>query len=220
MNKKAGMALWKWTAAAVITAAGISYVLMPVSAASALTVEIPYTQVFSTNVSSADDSFAYQIEATCTSAAACPLPDPAAVGTDTFTVNGSVSGHLSIDFAEKGIYTYRIKAIDAAESGYTYDHNIYTIEIYIGNDEGTLIQDALIIKNTEQSKVTQMNLSVSYHEDLPESTDVKVTAVPPYIMVNTGVFSFPASTRSCMAYGIMLILLILFMIQRKKKDRE
>ena len=204
--------------AAGCLAAGLSYALLPIHAASSIAIEIPYTQVFTTNTASADASFEYQITATCTATPSCPLPSASAGNSEIFTVNGNTSDHLSITFETEGVYTYEVRAVDAGKAGYTYDQNVYTIEVYIASIAGSPTQNTLIIKNTSQRKVTELHLDPSYYEAIPETSPTpEATPVPPYFMVNTGVFSMPVARRSFAVYIITIFLLILFIAKRKKK---
>ena len=199
-------------------AAGLSCALLPVHAGNSITIDIPYTQVFTTNTATADDTFEYQITATCTETSSCPLPSGTAGSSEIFTVKGNTSDHLSIIYEREGIYTYEVRAIDAGKAGYTYDQNIYTIEVYITTTVGPQTQNTLIIKNTSQRKVTELHLDPSYYEAIPETAPTpEATPATPYFMVNTGVFSIPIARRSFAVYIIMIILLILFIATRKKR---
>ena len=153
-----------------------------------LTVELPYSHVYTTTNESADDQFHYKVESES------PLPQEAdtaggfvCAGTSgTRSESGdkvtfTLAGKLHFSFPAPGVYEYVIGADSAADSAktdaenYTFETRQYTVRFYIenGTAEGSLRLAGVTITESGTKKEV-LELTADYHGQ-PETTEPETT---------------------------------------------
>lgn len=101
------------------------------------------------------DSFTYILEAVSKDA---PLPEGAS-GSYKFSLRGDETKDLSITFTKAGEYTYKLYQDKSDIENVTQDKEVYTIIIRIGEVDGKLVKEVLVIKNSSGKKVE----NIEYH---------------------------------------------------------
>ena len=97
-------------------------------------VTLAVNQIFSVGGSSAPPSeiFAYRLEP---KSASNPMPEGSGPDRYTFTVAGTKAARIGpISFREAGTYIYELNCVAGTDAGYTYDRQVYTIEIHVRDD--------------------------------------------------------------------------------------
>lgn len=101
------------------------------------------------------DSFTYILESVSKDA---PLPEGAS-GSYKFSLRGDETKDLSITFTKAGEYTYKLYQDKSDIENVTQDKEVYTIIIRIGEVDGKLVKEVLVIKNSSGKKVE----NIEYH---------------------------------------------------------
>lgn len=114
------------------------------------------------------DSFTYILEAVSKDA---PLPEGAS-GSYKFSLRADETKDISIDFNKAGEYTYKIYQDKSDIKNVTLDKEVYTIIIRIGEVDGKLVKEVLVIKNSSGKKVENVEFHNIY------KIDEKTPAVP------------------------------------------
>ena len=104
------------------------------------------------------DSFTYILEAVTKDA---PLPEGAS-GSYKFSLRGDETKDLSIIFTKAGEYTYKLYQEKSDIENVTQDKEVYTIIIRIGEVDGKLVKEVLVIKNSSGKKVENIEFHNIY----------------------------------------------------------
>lgn len=104
------------------------------------------------------DSFTYILEAVSKDA---PLPEEAS-GSYKFSLRGDETKDLSITFTKAGEYTYKLYQEKSDIENVTQDKEVYTIIIRIGEVDGKLVKEVLVIKNSSGKKVENIEFHNIY----------------------------------------------------------
>lgn len=104
------------------------------------------------------DSFTYILEAVSKDA---PLPEGAS-GSYKFSLRGDETKDLSIKFTKAGEYTYKLYQEKSDIKNVTQDKEVYTIIIRIGEVDGKLVKEVLVIKNSSGKKVENIEFHNIY----------------------------------------------------------
>lgn len=104
------------------------------------------------------DSFTYILEAVSKDA---PLPEGAS-GSYKFSLRGDETKDLSITFTKAGEYTYKLYQDKSDIKNVTQDKEVYTIIIRIGEVDGKLVKEVLVIKNSSGKKVENIEFHNIY----------------------------------------------------------
>lgn len=104
------------------------------------------------------DSFTYILEAVSKDA---PLPEGASESYK-FSLRGDETKDLSITFTKAGEYTYKLYQDKSNIKNVTQDKEVYTIIIRIGEVDGKLVKEVLVIKNSSGKKVENIEFHNIY----------------------------------------------------------
>lgn len=104
------------------------------------------------------DSFTYILEAVSKDT---PLPEGAS-GSYKFSLRGDETKDLSITFTKAGEYTYKLYQDKSDIKNVTQDKEVYTIIIRIGEVDGKLVKEVLVIKNYSGKKVENIEFHNIY----------------------------------------------------------
>lgn len=104
------------------------------------------------------DSFTYILESVSKDA---PLPE-GANGSYKFSLRGDETKDLSITFTKAGEYTYKLYQEKSDIKNVTQDKEVYTIIIRIGEVDGKLVKEVLVIKNSSGKKVENIEFHNIY----------------------------------------------------------
>lgn len=104
------------------------------------------------------DSFTYILEAVSKDA---PLPEGAS-GSYKFSLRGDETKDLSIKFTKAGEYTYKLYQEKSDIKNVTQDKEVYTIIIRIGEVDGKLVKEMILIKNSSGKKVENIEFHNIY----------------------------------------------------------
>ena len=129
----------KKTVMAVLLLACLMCLLIPAAhAVGPVQATLTVKQVFTgAGVSAPDKAFSYRLTPKL---ASNPMPSAtvggAGSGTDgyTFTITGTDDMDIPIAFTRAGQYTYELRHITPPVADYTYDQEVYTVEIYVQSD--------------------------------------------------------------------------------------
>ena len=134
-------------------------------------VSLTVKQTYSTTSSAAAGVFTYRLSPT---GAGNPMPDGSTAEGYTFTIagnNSEVIGPWTYD--DEGYYRYELyQVVLSAQTGYKYDRQVYTIEVYVDS----LLNATTIIKNEQNKKEEKIVFANSYSVGTvvtppPETTD-------------------------------------------------
>lgn len=149
----------------------------PASANVTFTVDQAFSQPAA---SSAADTFTYELRPL---AASNPMPAGSAGGTYTFSISGNGSASIGpMSYTSTGTYGYELRQAPASLQGYTYDGEVYTVQVYV-------------------TSATRADV-VIYRSDGSKSSDAKFTNVykplasDPSLMVDPPVQKTVAGTPS------------------------
>lgn len=116
----------------------------------------------------AADTFTYTLTA---QQSGCPMPAGSSGDTCTFTMSGTDTVSLG-----PATYSYEIQqTVASAQTGYTYDMQVYTVEIYAVNTAGGLQADA-VVYNGDGLKVSAIVFENTYE---PLASDPSIMVDPP-----------------------------------------
>ncbi len=104
------------------------------------------------------DSFTYILESVSKDA---PLPEEAS-GSYKFSLRGDETKDLSITFTKAGEYTYKLYQEKSDIKNVTQDKEVYTIIIRIGEVDGKLVKEVLVINNSSGKKVENIEFHNIY----------------------------------------------------------
>lgn len=90
-----------------------------------------------------------------------PLPEGAS-GSYKFSLRGDETKDLSITFTKAGEYTYKLYQEKSDIENVTQDKEVYTIIIRIGEVDGKLVKEVLVIKNSSGKKVENIEFHNIY----------------------------------------------------------
>jgi|GEM_PF-7124935 len=157
-----------------------------------------------------------------------PLPHGAHSNKFSFAVSGTAEVEIAaIPFTEPGIYTYDLICEDAGQSGYTYDSQVYTIEIYVHS--GNEID--IVIFNSAGEKVDRLDFNHSYQKepDNPENppppgSDQKSNSAGDRLTSAKYPEPETGDNSNVIFWGIMLLassgILVLVSWYRKRKEKS
>ena len=184
-----------------------------------LEVELEYIHKYTTNDTSVDSLFHYIIEVT---GEACALPTEAdADGVFTFQgVSGAgeakgedrffaLPGTLHFVFTAPGEYSFRIYAdLDTDRqktnaSNYEFEKRVFTVNFYIGDEDGTLKTLAMTAENGNDEKPNEVELDPSYHS---QPTPTPAPAPSPAPKPGQGLTPKTGDESSPAAYAALLVL--------------
>jgi pilin isopeptide linkage protein len=87
------------------------------------------------------------------------MPTGSSGGAYDFSITGTGSFSIpSITFPHVGMYTYELKHVTAARTGYTYDTQAYTMEVYITNNSNPVV----ITRGKNNIKASVLSFSHKY----------------------------------------------------------
>ena len=112
------------------------------------------------------DSFTYILESVTKDA---PLPEGAR-GSYKFSLRGDETKNLSITFTKAGEYTYKLHQEKSDIKNVTQDKEVYTIIIRIGELDGKLVKEMILIKNSSNKKLENIEFHNIYEieDDNPD----------------------------------------------------
>lgn len=122
----------------------------PIRVSQKISINTPYAKP--------QDSFTYILEAVTKDA---PLPE-GAKGSYKFSLRGDETKDLSITFTKAGEYTYKLYQEKSDIKNVTQDKKVYTIIIRIGEVDGKLVKEVLVIKNSSGKKVENIEFHNIY----------------------------------------------------------
>lgn len=144
-------------------------------AAPADVVTLEIGQVFTQpSGSTAADTFTYTLTAL---QPGNPMPDGSSGDTCTITITGTDTGIVGpVTYSTVGIYRYEIKqTVASARTGYTYDMQVYRVEVYTTNTADGLQAD-VVIYNGNGLKVLAITYENAYE---PLASDPSIMVDPP-----------------------------------------
>ena len=122
----------------------------PIRVSQKISINTPYAKP--------QDSFTYILETVSKDA---PLPEGAS-GSYKFSLRGDETKDLSITFTKAGEYTYKLYQEKSDIKNVTQDKEVYTIIIRIGEVDGKLVKEVLVIKNSSGKKVENIEFHNIY----------------------------------------------------------
>jgi len=97
-------------------------------------IELPVSQTFTTNSPNGSPTFTYQLS----DSGAEPMPAGSSSDMFVFTIDGNADITLpKITFDTVGVYEYKLSCVKTDDPYYTFDSQVYTIEVYVTNDAPT-----------------------------------------------------------------------------------
>lgn len=122
-----------------------------------LTVE----QVFNTSAAGVKDVFPYELIA---ADPAGPMPSGSMNGVYLFTVSGTGSVNISMDFPDTGIYSYTLRPSPSAPavSGYVYDNQVYQVTVTVSGQGDERLTAWVVVQKAGSGKSAALRFSHSY----------------------------------------------------------
>ena len=135
-----------------------------VYAAGAETLVLTVEQVFTTTSPAADDTFRYRLVALNSGN---PMPAGSTAAGYEFTISGSRSVDTGlITFVNAGLYRYTLgQVVPVVRSGYSYDDEVYTIEVRVSNDGSGGLHANVVIYEQGGFKADHIDFENSYQAD-------------------------------------------------------
>ncbi len=121
-------------------------------------VTLTANQIFTVNGSSTppNNTFNYRLTPTT---ATNPIPVGGNASGYNFNITGTNAAQIGpIKFSNGGLYTYELRCIAGSENAYTYDPQVYTIEVHVINSTTVTV----IISNSNGNKIESINFEHSY----------------------------------------------------------
>ncbi len=170
-------------------------------------VSLPVRQSFTSNVSGADDTFAYVLTAITENA---PMPDGSVNGKYAFSLSGSSGRTLCLSTQQQGYYEYTLRQVVSEEKqNYTYDTTAYHIGVSIRGSEGADgLTSIVVIEKTDGTKTDELQFANAYAKKSSDGGSVKTGddgSLNAYLIA-TGVSG-----------GALILLLLWAAANRKKK---
>jgi len=78
-----------------------------------------------------------------------------------------------ITFTTAGIFIYELRSVTAAQSGYTIDRRVYTVEVHVTEN-----LEVLLVYISDGSKVTELSFAHSHQRPAPIPTPVPTSPAP------------------------------------------
>ena len=177
-------------------------------------IEIPYTQDFHNNTGdpTVDSTFWYILTPVTENA---PMPEGSVDGQYIFSVTSDIEDllYLTIDFTEEGTYVYQFTSyVPNPQEGYTYDTNIYYIEIVVGRTVDSLVVESVLIKDSTGRILRAIPLNPSYDAGSPSRPDTPKTGDE----TNMNLYMIIMGVSATAAIGIVIFLIV----RRMRKDDE
>jgi len=122
----------------------------------------------------AADTFTYTLTA---QQSGNPMPAGSSGDTCTFTISDMDTVDLGpVTYSTAGTYSYEIRqTVVSAQTGYTYDMQVYTVEVYVTNTAGGLQAD-VVVYNENGLKVSAIVFENVYE---PLASDPSIMVDPP-----------------------------------------
>lgn len=148
-------------------------VLLPLKVQAAedtLAVQLTVRQVFNQTGASSQTSKAFHYTMT-PEKAENPMPEVVKKDGYAFGLTGNDEKILTLKYSKAGVYSYTIQqAVDSEQPGYTYDKEMYTIEVYVKNHpEGGLLSE-VIVKDRKDDKVSELVFTNTYKGEIKAGT--------------------------------------------------
>lgn len=137
-----------------------------------------------------------------------PMPDDSQNNIYSFSMSGTENRKIGpMIFSHGGIYRYEVKQnISGKKENYRYDETVYTVEVYVKNEEHGLTAEVIVL-NEAGSKCESIQFENTYTVPGTEMTPAPFPNVTPGAVpaVRTG------DTNSLGMYVILLGLAVLMM---------
>ena len=150
-------------------------------AADSAEVNLKISQVFTNTGTTAppDNTFNYILTP---KAADNPMPAGATENGYRFKVSGTRDINIGpIVFTQMGVYIYELRHVTASQPKYTYDREVYTLEIYVDNNMTAVV----VVYKENGSKAAGIKYRHSYEKPLLPS-DPESMADPPVVKTVSG----------------------------------
>lgn len=154
------------------------------------------------------DSFEYVLEAISKDA---PLPE-AKNGTYNFSLKADEEKQINIEYQKPGEYKYKLYQNKTDIKNVTQDKELYTLFIKIIEKDGQLVKDEIIIINSSNKKVEEMNFHNIYKIRSQEKAKNKKNS---RAIVATGI-----KENFILLILIILVATRLFILINNSKDIE
>lgn len=158
------------------------------------------------------DSFTYVIESLSKDA---PLPE----GFNDrykFNLKSDDKKVLAIDYKKAGEYSYKLYQEKSNIKNVVQDKEVYTIIINIAEKNGQLVKDTIIIKNSSNKKVENMDFNNNYQiNDIQNPKKPEKSKKRKFKNVSTGIRG-----NFVVVLSIILISIGLLKITNKREDKE
>lgn len=137
-----------------VKAAGNASVWLPVIQ----TVEVP-----DSTISEDEQSFEYTLTPLETGN---PMPAGSSDNRYVMTLTGNEESEIQIDYDRTGVYSYHFTQKTEENSGFTCENKQYTITVYVKQNNGKLITDASVAKQSNGMKDSALKFANVYDPEL------------------------------------------------------
>lgn len=134
-------------------------------------VSLTVRQVISSSALDAapDQTFTYTLTP---QAAASPLPAGSDSSGYSFSITGSDQVQIGpISFGGEGIYPYELSCRIGTAAGYTYDRQVYTIEVYVHSNSDLI----MTVKKSDGVKAAEIYFEHTYKPSLKDPKDPNIS---------------------------------------------
>ena len=170
----------------------------------------PVKKTISGDTPSKDATFTFTMTA---ADASYPMPSGSKDGSKTLTIKGAGEAEFGdIIFEKAGTYTYKVTEVNAAEEGYTYSTEVYTVTYTVVDNNGEL-KCTRSITNSAGSSVSTCAFENVYDAKEESSGSSKKSKG-----INTGDHNQIVLYSSALIAGALL-LAVLAVRRRKEEDR-
>lgn len=141
-----------------------------------------------------------------------PLPTPNVGNEYKFDIVGeSAKKILDFNFLHAGLYEYKIFTKSENVGNYEYDKAVYTIKIYVSNDEKGGLSNQMIVENEEGLKSSKLEFIHKYDEGNTPNNETPPSGKNPETGDKNNMYLW------LLISSISLSLIFLVMKKRKKR---
>lgn len=91
-----------------------------------------------------------------------PIPEEGSHGKYNFTLDGNEQKQISMTYVHGGIYQYRLYQTTENKDRYGFDRHIYTISVYVRNDDNGELKAQVIVENEKNEKCEDITFENTY----------------------------------------------------------
>lgn len=139
-----------------------------------ISVEVPAEVILEGPILDSKDTFTIELAAVTSGA---PMPEGAADGVYTDTIEGEGSLTFTIEYSHTGVYSYTVSQIPGDNPDCTYDDTVYSLTVYVTVDEEWNMEVTTVMEDEEGEKLATATFINVYDPPKPAKLDPPVKKI-------------------------------------------